>query len=60
MSKFRIVVRIDNLGPEGQSLAPNYRTVDIESDTLAKALQCGNYSHAAVIGIEVLEPSPHE
>lgn len=57
MSKFRIVVRIDNLGPEGQQLVPNYRTVDIESAELAKALECGTYSHAGVVGVESLVDS---
>lgn len=52
--KFRLIIRIDNCGPEGQAHAPTWKTVIAESQELEEALKCGNYSCAAIVGAELI------
>jgi hypothetical protein len=49
----RIIVKVENFGPDGTMLAPDYRTVDIEDAGLEEALKPpGSYANCTVVGAE--------
>jgi hypothetical protein len=50
---YRLIIKVDSMGPEGQSLASSYRTVDIRDDNLDRAMTAqGSYEFCEIIGCE--------
>lgn len=51
----RLIIKCDHYGPDGNAMAPSYRTVDIRDENLDRALKPeSTYSSAAVIGAELI------
>ena len=51
----RIIIKVEHFGPDGTTLAPTYRTVDVSHERLEKMLiPPGTYAACAIVGCEGL------
>lgn len=51
--RVRLILKVEHFGPDGTTLAPTYRTVDIHHAPLLAALKrTGTYSAVSIIGAE--------
>ena len=53
---YRLIIKVDNMGPEGQPLASSYRTVDIRDANLERAMTATSAYHTCeIVGCERID-----